>query len=186
MSIKKITALASFYLFFTVLSVAFAGTLQQAGQALDDTAITTSIKAQYVKDSLVNPFDISVATSNGIVTLAGTVNTNMQYERAISIAEASDGVKDVNADGLKVKDSQSALSDSYITAKLNGLIIKNKIFGDKDVKFTNIDIETKDGVVYLSGQADNTAQIKNIIDLANSIKGVKSVKSAIKVKPVNS
>ncbi len=43
-------------------------------------------------------------------------------------------------------------------------------------------IETKNGIVYLSGEVDNSAQIHNAIKIAKTVEGVKTVKSSLHVK----
>jgi len=61
------------------------------------------------------------------------------------------------------------------------MFIQQKLFGDKDVAAISIIVETNDGVVSLSGTADNQHQINNAIKIAKSIKGVKEVKSIVKI-----
>jgi hyperosmotically inducible protein len=147
-----------------------------------DTVTTTKIKALYLVSPLIKTLAITVVTVNHDVILTGTVDTDMQYEEAVSLAQSVDGVTDVNADALMVKASQAPLADTYITAKAKGTIMKEKLFGSKSVEYWPVTIETKDGVVYLAGQVKTDAQCANIIKLVEGISGVKSVKSVITVK----
>ncbi|MBP6918733.1 MAG: BON domain-containing protein [Legionellaceae bacterium] len=149
---------------------------------LTDTAITTKIKALYVLSPVIKSLSISVVTSNHDVALMGTVETDMQYEKAISLAQSVDGVTTVNADKLLVSESKAPLADTYITAKAKGTIMKESLFGKKDVDYWPVSIETKDGVVYLSGTVDTKEQSENIVKLVTGIDGVKSVNSTINVK----
>jgi len=66
-----------------------------AGQYIDDTAITTKVKAGLTGDSAVKSSDISVTTNQGVVTLSGTVDTSDQKSAAAKDAGAVAGVKDV-------------------------------------------------------------------------------------------
>jgi hyperosmotically inducible protein len=68
----------------------------QAGQAIDDTAITTSIKGKYLADDTLKGLDISVDTEHGVVTLTGTVQSDSAKELATKIAQGVDGVASVN------------------------------------------------------------------------------------------
>lgn len=68
----------------------------QAGQALDDTAITTSIKTKYFADDTLKGLDISVETVDGVVTLTGAVQNDDAKMLATTIAQGVDGVKSVN------------------------------------------------------------------------------------------
>lgn len=149
---------------------------------LSDTAITAKIKGLYVLSPLIKTLDISVTTMNKNVALTGKLDTDMQYEEAVSLAQSVDGVANVDADKLMVSESKAPLSDTYITAKAKGTIMKEKLFGDKAVEYWPVSIETKDGVVYLSGAVDTDIERANIVKLIEGIKGVKSVKSGITVK----
>jgi len=91
-------------------------------------------------------------------------------------------VKDVEADKLKVKESNHPFSDMAITSKIKGMFIKEKLFSDKDVAAMSISVETTDGVVTLSGDADSQKQADNAKAIAKSVKGVKQVESRINVK----
>lgn len=68
----------------------------QAGQAIDDTAITTSIKTKYLADDTLKGLDISVETEHGVVTLTGTVQNDDARSLATTIAQGVDGVTSVN------------------------------------------------------------------------------------------
>lgn len=67
-----------------------------------DTATTSEIKAKLLADESVPSRKIKVETTNGVVQLSGTVDSQTQRERAESIAKAVDGVKSVKND-LNVK-----------------------------------------------------------------------------------
>lgn len=67
-----------------------------AGQVVDDTTITTKVKAKLFKDSILRGFAISVQTFEGEVTLTGAVNSEAERKRAESIAFSTRGVKKVN------------------------------------------------------------------------------------------
>lgn len=71
------------------------------GQATSDTWITTKVKSNMLTDSDLKG-DVSVSTSNGVVTLTGTVPNEAAQDRAVALAKQIDGVKDVKDDGLKI------------------------------------------------------------------------------------
>jgi len=148
----------------------------------NDASITKTIQKDFSQDKLLNPLHINVSTQNGVVSLSGRLDTDLQYKKAVTLAESIEGVEDVNADNLTVKDSTSPMSDTYITAKIEGLLLQKATLSKQDVKFTNVSVETTNGAVYLTGEVDNQAQIDNIIAVVKSVDGVKSVKSDLKVK----
>lgn len=70
-----------------------------------------------------------------------------------------------------------AISDSAITAK-----VKAALLAEKNLKAMDINVETSNGVVQLSGFAVSSAQIVQAVDVATGVKGVKDVKNDIRLK----
>lgn len=63
-----------------------------------DAATTSEVKAKLLADDIVPSRKVKVETTDGVVTLTGTVESKAQVERAESIAKAIDGVKSVEND----------------------------------------------------------------------------------------
>lgn len=72
------------------------------GQAADDTAITARVKSALLAESDVSGLAINVETTNGVVRLTGTVDSQAQIDKANRVASAAEGVKSVQ-NQLKVK-----------------------------------------------------------------------------------
>jgi len=69
------------------------------------------------------------------------------------------------------------VDDSIITTK-----VKSAIFGESTLKSTEIKVETFKGVVQLSGFVSSAEAEAKAIELARSVKGVKSVKDDMRLK----
>jgi len=71
----------------------------KAGEAIADATanarITTAIKAKLIGDSGLSAFKIDVDTSDGVVTLSGTVSSYTEIEKAMNFAWETDGVHKV-------------------------------------------------------------------------------------------
>lgn len=74
---------------------AAAGKAEKAGEYLDDSAITAKIKAQILSDPLLKVSQIEVTTTNGVVRLSGTVDSEQSIDRAMEIARSVNNVKSV-------------------------------------------------------------------------------------------
>ncbi|MFZ2234948.1 MAG: BON domain-containing protein [Dokdonella sp.] len=74
----------------------------KTGEVVSDSWITTKVKSQLIADDLVKARDINVSTDQGIVTLAGVLESNAERSRAMSITKGTKGVKGVNTSALKV------------------------------------------------------------------------------------
>ena len=69
---------------------------KQAGDVIADATenarITGTIKGKLVQDSGLAAFKIDVDTTDGVVTLSGTVSTHEEIARAVDLALGTDGV----------------------------------------------------------------------------------------------
>lgn len=65
------------------------------GEYIDDTAITTAVKARFVEDKSVDAAAISVETLEGTVMLSGFAKNSSEKSMAESLARAVKGVKTV-------------------------------------------------------------------------------------------
>jgi osmotically-inducible protein OsmY len=70
-------------------------THESTGEYVDDSTITTKVKAAFVKDPVVSALAVSVETFKGVVQLSGFVNTQEAKDRAEEIARSVRGVKSV-------------------------------------------------------------------------------------------
>ena len=68
---------------------------KQTREALSDTAITASIKADFLKDPDLSVLKIDVDTKDGVVTLNGLAANDAARTRAGHIAEGIKGVREV-------------------------------------------------------------------------------------------
>ena len=75
---------------------------ETAGQSIDDTVLTSEIKARLGNEKLINSTRVSVKTERGVVYLTGAVTTSEERNKAIQITKDVKGVRDV-VDHLDVR-----------------------------------------------------------------------------------
>lgn len=76
---------------------------EESETPVSDTWITTKVKADLLVTEEVKGLDINVSTTNGVVTLAGLLDSQAQHHKAIAVTKAIKGVKSVETKALKVK-----------------------------------------------------------------------------------
>jgi osmotically-inducible protein OsmY len=76
---------------------------ESTGEFVDDATITTKVKSSFLADPMVSALSISVETTRGVVHLQGIVNSEQERQRAVQLAQAVGGVKQVDARNLFVK-----------------------------------------------------------------------------------
>jgi osmotically-inducible protein OsmY len=69
-----------------------------------------------------------------------------------------------------------SMDDSVITSS-----VKTQLASDKLVTLTRVDVETNNGIVYLTGQVQAAEQRSHIGSLASQVKGVKQVVNNLQV-----
>jgi hypothetical protein len=74
-------------------------------QDASDSWITLKVKSTYGYSSHVDGSDIEVGTTDGVVTLRGTVESGVEEDLTIELAGHVRGVRSVNSVGLKHSDS---------------------------------------------------------------------------------
>ena len=73
-----------------------------------DIGITTAVKAKLAADDEVKAYQIDVDTRDKVVTLSGSVDTEMAKTRALELARLTDGVSRVS-NNLTVRDTTASM-----------------------------------------------------------------------------
>jgi osmotically-inducible protein OsmY len=80
--------------------VGCASTTKQSstGEYIDDTVITTKVKAAILEDKTLKVTEINVETFKGVVQLSGFVSSQGDINKAANITRSIEGVKSVKND----------------------------------------------------------------------------------------
>ena len=104
---KLFKILASFMLatvFAVMLGCASTAKHEGTGEYVDDSVITTKVKAAVFNEPTLKSAEINVETYNGVVQLSGFVNSEADIAKAASLAKGIKGVTSVKNDmRLKAK-----------------------------------------------------------------------------------
>lgn len=95
MSAQKILVVIAAIAMLATAGCAVTRGQQTVGAYIDDTAITTSVKARLLDNPDVAGSSISVETLNGTVMLSGFAKSDSEMKMAESIARKVNGVKAV-------------------------------------------------------------------------------------------
>ena len=159
-------------------------TIRSYGQVVDDATITAAVKSKLVWSKHTDGQTATVETNVGKVTLTGTAQSAKAKEAAERLALNTPGVVAVSnqlvvssaaptlTDKAKSSTAQASreISDSWITAK-----VKSTLLYSSNVKGSDVEVSTKGGVVTLSGKLGSGAERALAIELADNVRGVKSV-----------
>jgi hyperosmotically inducible protein len=93
--------LSAFFLAFALVSVVgCAGTpkTEGTGEYVDDTVITTKVKAAILNEPTLKSAEINVETFKGAVQLSGFVRSQADINKAVEVTRVVGGVKSVKND----------------------------------------------------------------------------------------
>ena len=166
---------AKYSLSLLVAAVALlALTLPVHASKIDDR-IESSAKKSYVFKTYLKGDDIKIESKDGAVTLTGTVSEESHKSLAEETVASLPGVKSVD-NRLEVKgDRPAEKSDAWISTK-----VKTTLFFHRSVS-SMTEVNTKDGIVTLKGDADNQAQKDLTTEYARDVDGVKDVQNEMTV-----
>jgi hyperosmotically inducible protein len=166
----------------SLAAVACASTRTQKapGEQVDDSVTTGRVKAALIADPVTKAHQIDVETFKGTVQLNGFVDTSASKERASEVAKTTKGVTSVH-NNLTVKTTgrtgEEVIDDGAITMK-----VKAALAGDPRTKAHQVNVETREGVVQLSGFVNNSEAKSTAEELARAVDNVKSVDNELDVK----
>ncbi len=86
----------------SAVGCASTATQEGTGEYVDDTVITTKVKAAIFEDATLKSAEIMVETFKGTVQLSGFVSSAAAISRATAVARGVGGVKSVRND-MRVK-----------------------------------------------------------------------------------
>lgn len=105
---------------------------------------------------------------------AGTAPADPMAQRDATYGEAAQDRAMADAQDFDDgRDSDQPINDTWITTK-----VKTSLLADSDVAGMDIEVETVNGVVTLSGQVEQQAQIDQATSIARDIEGVTEVRTA--------
>lgn len=160
---------------YTRLALILTATLPVALFAASmDSKIEDAAKSSYNYRTVLDG-RVSVKSDEGVVTLTGTVLDKDDKALAEDTVDNLPGVIRVD-NQIMVAQSAPEHSDAWIALKIRGeLLVK------ANVSATSTKVDVKDGVVTLTGTADNTAQRDLTEIYAKEIDNVKSVRNEITI-----
>jgi len=156
-------------------SILFVSTAPLRASETDDR-IESSAKKSYVFKTYLAEDSIKTESKNGAVILTGTVAEDSHKSLAENTVASLPGVKSVD-NQLKIKGENPAEhSDAWI-----GMKVKSALLFHRNVRATKTDVNVKDGVVILSGEASSEAQKELATEYAKDVDNVKEVKNQMTV-----
>ena len=159
----------------SILIALIAAPIAVFASSSTDSKIEDAAKASYNFRTVLENH-VTVKANDGIVTLTGVVQDKDQMDLAADTVENLPGVTSVKNE-ITLKPTYPEYSDSWMAFK-----IRSRLLVKANVSASNTTVALQDGVVTLTGTADNLAQKELTAAYAQDIDHVKSVKNDLVVK----
>jgi osmotically-inducible protein OsmY len=140
---------------------------------ITDSGITTAVEAGFKLEKGVFPNDVDVSTSQGIVTLSGSVANLLAKERAVKIAESIRGVRGV-IDRITV--TPVSRPDADIRKD-----ILTALTQDPATESYQVAVSVQDAVATLTGSVGSYAEKQLAARIAKGVKGIKEVRNDVTI-----
>lgn len=155
-------------------------TRNSTGEVIDDAVILGSVKSALISDSGTDAHEINVDVNRGVVQLNGFVDSQAEKSRAAAVATQVKGVAAVQ-NNLAVTQGKESVGEHFDDAMLTAKV-KTALIESPDTKAHQIEVETSNGVVQLSGFVNNEQAKVAATTVAMSVTGVKGVSNEIAIK----
>jgi osmotically-inducible protein OsmY len=101
---KHVSTIILAVAFTTMLGCASSSNHEGTGEYIDDSVITTKVKAAVLNEPTLKSSEVNVETYKGVVQLSGFVNSEADITKAADVARSVKGVTSVKNDmHLKTK-----------------------------------------------------------------------------------
>ncbi len=141
-----------------------------------DDRIESSARKSYIFKTYLKDDDIKIQSKDGAVTLTGLVSEESHKSLAKETVAGLPGVKSVD-NRLEVKGTPPAAnSDAWLMGK-----VKFTLLFHRSVSAETTEVDVKDGIVTLRGNATSQAQKELTTEYARDIDGVKDVNNEMTV-----
>lgn len=157
-------------------------------ETANDAWIDGKAETTLMLNGHLDAFDINTDVKDGVVTLTGKVDRQVDKALASELIMSLDGVKDVD-NQLTVIAELDADKDGEMMQTLNDAkietVIKTRLLFESQVSGLDIEVESKMGEVTLNGMVDSDAERQLAVKIAENTKDVKSVVDMLKSKKLN-
>ncbi len=99
---KRLATLLFSFLLIAVAGCASTTKSEGTGEYVDDTVITSKVKAEIFKEPTLKSREINVETFKGAVQLSGFVSSQADISKAVEVARSVKGVTTVKND-MRIK-----------------------------------------------------------------------------------
>jgi hyperosmotically inducible periplasmic protein len=164
----------------------------EVAQRVKDAWIAGRVETAFLLNPYLSPFAIETQVDDGVVTLSGTLRSDIDRDLAVEIATGIDGVARVEnqltvdpesaessrlaGEGADERSFGQWIKDATTTAR-----VKTRLLANNNTKGLSIKVDTRDDVVTLTGVVESHREKLLAETIARNIDGIVEVHNRIEV-----
>lgn len=144
----------------------------------DDMRLENEVRAEIKRNTFLEPLGIQVSADKGVVTLTGSVDSELTRQSAESMARLIVGVEDVNNQLTLMGPESSTRSDEALVREIKEQIAADNTLEDPE----RFHVRARFGQVFISGTAESEEEHESVIMAAQRVPGVEAIDDRMEVK----
>ena len=186
-TLKKITLATATVSALTLGSMSAYAADGDMSRQLTEARQEGSVWTAFALNRHLSPFAIDVDIENGVATLTGEVESDVERDLAEQVALGVEGVNEVDnqlrvsGEGAqRTADGDRTFSDRFNDATTTATV-KSKLLWNRNTEGLDIKVNTRNGIVTLEGRAGSEAASELAERLARNTEGVRRVENNLAV-----
>jgi hyperosmotically inducible periplasmic protein len=172
-------------------TVALADTADRpVQQQVQDAWVKGKLESAYLFNRHLSPFDIATEVRDGVVTLTGVVESDIERDLAEEIAKGIEGIEqvnnelDVNGDGRQASasDNDRRTFGRWVNDATTSAAVRVNLVRNDNITARNISIETREDVVTLTGMVDSAQERALAEEVVRNTADVKEVRNELRLR----
>lgn len=167
----------------------FAEAKQIAATTAERAWLEGKLETTYLLNRHLNSFQIDTAVEGNTVYLNGVVDSEIDRELAEVVALNVEGIEKVEnhlvVDKSAADEKRAAAKERSFSQRIDDAtttaIVKSKLFVNENISAMNVDVETHNDVVTLSGEVENSETKDLIYNVVAATDNVESVVNKLEV-----
>lgn len=136
----------------------------------DNAQLTAEVLAELRRDTFLEPLAIQVIADNGIVTLTGSIDSELNRQAIEDAARRVAGVRDVRNYLTLMGAESSSRSDDDVRAE-----VIEQLQRDPTIEAERFRVRVRFGRVFLTGTAESLEERESVVAAAQRVPGVEAI-----------
>ncbi len=143
----------------------------------DDQQLAANVLAELRRNTFLEPLAMQVIADNGVITLAGSIDSELNRQTAENMARLVPGVRDVVNQLTLIGQESYARDDADIQRE-----VIEQMKADPTIQVERFHVRVQFGRVIIAGTAESLEERESVIAAAQRVPGVEGIDDRMQVR----